>query len=362
MLTIDGSEGEGGGQILRTALSLSLVTGREVWIEKIRAGRPKPGLLRQHLACVRAVEAIGARVEGAAIGSASVAVRPGSVRGGEHRFSVGSAGSACLVLQTVLPPLLFADAPSRLRIEGGTHNPFAPPFDFIERVFLPVLRRMGAEVDARIERAGFHPAGGGQIEVDIRPIRALQPIALEERGPIATRRATALFANLPASVARRELEVVQGRLGLEESELQIREEKSSIGPGNALLIEIGFESGTEIVSAFGERGVRAESVAERAVREYRRFVAAGAPVGRRLADQLIVPLALAGAGRFRTQPLSEHTRTNIEVVRRFIDCRIEAIEDPENERAMVSFGAEAHGTVAATRAERSQVDSVSSET
>jgi len=338
MLMIDGSQGEGGGQILRTALALALVTGREVRIEKIRAGRPKTGLLRQHLACVRAIEAIGASVEGAEIGSAAVSVRPGVVRGGDHRFSVGSAGSACLVLQTVLPPLLFAQTPSRLTIEGGTHNPFAPPFDFIERVFLPVLRRMGARVEVRLERAGFHPAGGGRIEVEIEPIRSLVPIELDHRGAVTARRATALFANLPASVARRELEVVGGRLGLEEADLQIREEKASIGPGNALLIEVDFETGTEIVSAFGERGVRAESVAERAVREYRRFVSADVPVGRRLAGQLIVPFAIAGGGRFRTLELSDHGRTNIDVVRRFVDRPIGVIEDGEEGRTEVVFG------------------------
>ena len=166
MLLIDGSQGEGGGQILRTALGLSLVTGTAFRIEKIRAGRAKPGLLRQHLTAVNAATVIGdALVDGAELGSPALVFRPRSVRPGAYRFAVGTAGSASLVLQTVLPPLLTAGASSILTLEGGTHNPWAPPFDFLARAFLPLLERMGAPVRAAIQRYGFYPAGGGQFTV-----------------------------------------------------------------------------------------------------------------------------------------------------------------------------------------------------
>src|SRR5437867_958993 len=164
MLLIDGSQGEGGGQILRTALGLSLVTGTPIRIEKIRAGRAKPGLLRQHLTAVNAATAIGAvDVEGATLGSQELTFRPGTVKPGEYRFAVGTAGSTGLVLQTVLPPLLTAPGPSTLTLEGGTHNPTAPPFDFLARAFLPLISRMGPSATARLERPGFYPAGGGQM-------------------------------------------------------------------------------------------------------------------------------------------------------------------------------------------------------
>lgn len=338
MITIDGSIGEGGGQILRTALSLSLVTGRAFRIERIRERRARPGLLRQHLACVRAAESLGATVEGAELGSSSLGFRPGVIRPGAHHFAVGSAGSACLVLQTVLPPLMLAGQASSIRIEGGTHNPHAPPFEFLERVFLPCVRRMGPRVEARLERVGFFPKGGGRIAVEIEPVRRLVPLELVRRGPITRRMATALVAQLPISIARRELGVVRDRLGFEEAELRIREERDSAGPGNVLLLAVEWEGGSEIVSGFGERGVAAEVVADRAIEELRRFLAVDVPVDPWLADQLMVPFALAGGGRFRTLPLSGHGRTNLEVVRRFLGVALETSEDPASGTVEVRFG------------------------
>ena len=204
-ITIDGSEGEGGGQILRTALALSLVTGRPFRIDGIRAGRRKPGLMRQHLTAVQgAAQVSGARVSGGDLGSRTLSFEPSQVRGGEYRLAVGTAGSATLVLQTVLPALLLAREPSRLTLEGGTHNPYAPPFDFLARTFLPILRRMGASIDVRLEMHGFYPAGGGRFAVAIEPCAALGRLSLLERG--ATRvTARAIVASLPETIAKREL-------------------------------------------------------------------------------------------------------------------------------------------------------------
>jgi RNA 3'-terminal phosphate cyclase (ATP) len=221
VLTIDGSLGEGGGQILRTALALSLVTGTPIRIEKIRAGRPKPGLLRQHLTAVHAATAVGgAEVEGATIGSTSLTFRPGPVRPGKYRFAIGTAGSTGLVAQTVLPALLTAGAPSTLALEGGTHNVAAPPFDFLERAFLPLITRTGAKVEATLDRWGSYPAGGGQCSFRVAPAARLALLMLLDRGAVRRRRARALVSGLPRQIADRELAVVRDRLGWSEGELE----------------------------------------------------------------------------------------------------------------------------------------------
>ena len=205
MISIDGTFGEGGGQILRTALGLSLFTGQPFRIEKIRAGRRNPGLLRQHLTAVKAASKIGqAEVTGVNIGSTQLTFTPGRVAPGSYHFAVGTAGSATLVLQTVLPALLTSDDQDRqthLTLEGGTHNPFAPPFDFLAKAFLPLLERMGARIEARLERYGFYPAGGGRFEIAITPVKKLEPIELNERGKILNRRATALWYQQPQPAA-----------------------------------------------------------------------------------------------------------------------------------------------------------------
>jgi len=323
VLKIDGSQGEGGGQILRSALALSLVTGTPFRIEKIRAGRVKPGLLRQHLAAVKAAEAVGqAQVDGAEIGASELVVRPGVVRGGEYHFAVGSAGSACLVLQTVLPPLLLAPGPSVLVLEGGTHNPAAPPWDYIARVFLPMIERMGPRVTTTLEHPGFFPAGGGRFRVEIAPVTRLSPISLLERGEIRRRRASALVAHLPRVVGERELAVVCQKLSGFEAASELREIKDTPGPGNALLVELECDHVAEMFVGFGERGLRAEEVGDRVVHGVRQYLLAGVPVGPHLADQLVLPLALAGAGTFRTTPVTRHTETNIEIVQRFLPVHI----------------------------------------
>jgi RNA 3'-terminal phosphate cyclase (ATP) len=326
MLVIDGSLGEGGGQILRSSLAMSLITGQPFRMTHIRAGRKKPGLLRQHLTAVRAAAAVGgASVEGDRLGSQELTFHPASVRGGELVFDVGSAGSATLVLQTVLPPLLVASTPSSLLLEGGTHNPFAPPFDYLERVFLPLIARMGARAEARLERAGFYPAGGGRMNVTVQPAPRLQRLELLERGAVRGQRARALLSRLPRQIGERELRRVRDQLAWPEEQLQV-EEVASPGPGNALLLEVECEQITELFTAFGERGVPAEAVADRAVVEARRYLTAGIPVGEQLADQLLLPLALAGGGAFRTLPLSSHSLTNLDVLRRFVSLEVRSEE------------------------------------
>ena len=342
LITIDGSQGEGGGQILRSSLALSAITGRAFRIEKIRANRPKPGLMRQHLTAVTSAAAVcGAAVDGAAIGARELTFRPGKVAPGDYTFSVGSAGSTTLVLQTVLPPLLLAGGASTVTLEGGTHNIHAPPLDFLEHAFLPVLNRMGANVSVALERAGFYPAGGGRFFAMIEPAKTLAPLELTSRGADKRRLCKAVVAGLPGEIALRELAVVRQAMSWPEESFQIRQLPDDQGPGNVVTIELHHEHVTEVFTGFGQRGVRAEAVADAALQEAKRYLAAGAPVGEHLADQLVLPFALAagagGAGRFVTGPLTDHTTTNVEVVRRFLDVRI-GVEKAAGNTYVVAFG------------------------
>lgn len=324
LLRIDGASGEGGGQILRTALALALVTGRAFCIENIRARRPKPGLLRQHLTAVQAAASVSrAQVAGATLGSASLRFVPGEVMPGTYTFTIGTAGSTTLVLQTVLPALLLASGPSMLTLEGGTHNPFAPPFDFLVRTFLALVNRMGPQVSATLVRPGFYPAGGGQCTVTIVPTRTLSRLDLCTRGAIRAIQARALVANLPLSIAEREVAVIGQKLSWQGNWRQVESVPNSRGPGNIVTIDVASEHVTEVFTGFGERGVPAEAVATQAVEAARRYLAADVVVGEHLADQLLVPLALARGGTFTTLPLSCHTTTNIQVIQQFLAVRID---------------------------------------
>jgi RNA 3'-terminal phosphate cyclase (ATP) len=322
MIVIDGSEGEGGGQILRSALALSLVTGTPFRIDNIRAGRPRPGLMRQHLTAVQAAAQVGqTEVDGAAVGARSVFFRPGPARGGTYHFQVGTAGSATLVLQTVLPALITAREPATLVLEGGTHNPQSPPFEFLVRAFLPLLGRMGPQVTATLDRPGFYPAGGGRLRVEVTPVAALAPLELDSRGDVLARRARAVVANLPRAIAERELARLARRLEWPAAVFSVETRDDSPGPGNVVLVEIESERVTEVFVGFGEKAVRAETVADHAVEQTLAYLAAGVPVGPHLADQLVLPLALAGAGSFRTLTPTGHTFTQLGVVERFLGRR-----------------------------------------
>lgn len=321
MIQIDGSRGEGGGQVLRTALSLSLITGKSCRIESIRAGRKKPGLLRQHLTAVNAAAQIGdAAVEGASVGSNAITFIPQSVRAGDYNFAIGTAGSTLLVLQTILLPLALASGGSTLEIEGGTHNPSAPPFDFIEHSYLPLLRRMGADVQIELVRPGFYPAGGGKIRVVITPAKRFERLVVEERGEIVRRLARAVVANLPWAIAQREAQTVGAELEWGEEYLQAHTIEGSVGPGNVVSVLIESQNITNVFTAFGERGVRAEVVAHEAAKQTKRYINSGAAVGGHLADQLLLPLAIGEGGSFTTTPLSAHSTTNIDVIRAFVQA------------------------------------------
>lgn len=329
MLIIDGSIGEGGGQILRSSLALSVLTGTPFRIENIRANRDKSGLRRQHrTAALAAARICGGVAQGAEIDSREMSFFPGKVAPGDFTFSVGSAGSTMLVLQTVLPPLLLAGGPSTIVLEGGTHNFGAPPFDFLQRVFLPLINRMGPRVEAALERPGFAPAGGGRAIVTVEPAKSLSPLHLLERGPIVRKTVTATVAGIPRAVAERELKTARDLTGWGAEAFVLNELPEAFGPGNLVTVEIASAHITELFTAFGQRGVPAEAVATQAVRSAQAYLDAAVPIGDCLADQLLLPLALARGGSYRTMKLTRHAETNIAVIQMFLDVHIHSTEEP----------------------------------
>ena len=261
-IELDGSQGEGGGQILRTALTLSMIAGIPfLRIERNRAKRRKPGLLRQHITAVNAAAQIcGAQVEGAELGSLNMEFVPGEIRGGDYRYSIGTAGSCTLLLQTALPALWFADAHSTVMVSGGTHNSAAPPADFLQRVWLPLVRRMGVDTDLELLRHGFYPAGGGELLAGMRSVAALMASNLLSRGDLQRAQATAVFAGVLADVGKRKLATLAEQIGAELGELlcEMRGLSSREWPGNALLLEVQYAGLTELFTGFDEKGVPAK--------------------------------------------------------------------------------------------------------
>jgi len=324
LIELDGSQGEGGGQILRTALTLSMCTGQALRIKNIRANRKNPGLMRQHLTAVQAAAAIsGAHVDGARVGSADLAFAPGEIQGGDYRFSIGTAGSCTLVLQTILPALLVADKDSRVTLSGGTHNPLSPPFHFLQRAFVPLLEKMGAKVELQLNRFGFYPAGGGEISMTVTAGKSLQPLHLKNRGERIDAYAESFFAGLPAHIAERELAMVKKRLAWADDRLLLRGIDRQQGPGNAVLITLEYEHVTEVFTGFGEKGVSAEAVANAAVKRAQRYMASEATAGHFLTDQLLLPMALAGGGSFIATDWSPHAATNAEIIQRFLPIDVQ---------------------------------------
>ena len=325
MKVIDGSMGEGGGQILRSSLSLAAITGTPVRIENIRKRRSKSGLLRQHLTAVRAIAQIsGGHLIGDEMRSSEVTFTPEAVRSGTYRFSVGSAGSANLVLQTVLPPLACGSEASEVVIEGGTHNPMAPSYDYLEQVFFPLLRKMGVGLSAVLERPGFYPSGGGRMRVMIEPPKdGLRPLSLLTRGALVKRQLSVVVAHLPRTIARRELNAFSKALTWPSKDSRVVHTEEAIGPGNVISAYLEFSNVAEMFVGFGERGVLAEQIGHKLAEEVRDYLALEVPVGPHLADQLLLFLSMAQGGCFLTGPLTDHTTTNMQVIQQFLPVRID---------------------------------------
>ncbi len=325
-LLIDGSYGEGGGQILRTALGLAVALRQPVQLIQVRAHRPKAGLQPQHLTVVQALREISAaEVTGDALGSTALTFVPRSLRAGSYRFDIGamtgSAGSVSLLFQALLLALAFAGMPSRLTLVGGTHVPWSPPVHYLTEVFLPALDEIGLEARVQLRRWGWYPAGGGEVEATIRPSPALGGFQADGAAtpPIT---GVSAVSRLPRSIAERQRHRALERLaaaGL-AAEIAVEEDASARGPGTFLFLARRGRAG---FSALGRRGVPAERVADEAVEELLAYLAAGAAVDQHLADQLVPFLALAGAPSSYTCPaVSGHLATVAWVVEQFLPTRV----------------------------------------
>ncbi len=334
---------------------MSLITGQPFRLVNIRAKRPKPGLMRQHLACVKAAVAVGGGAEhcmavdaqgnDVQIGADHLHFMPGPVQGGTYEFAVGSAGSCMLVLQTVLWPLALAAQPSDVTLHGGTHNPMAPSFTFLDHM-APFFAGTGAPFfSLELHRHGFYPAGGGEVRVRIMPPPdGLAPIHLVERGPRLAAWAECLHAGIPKGVASRELNVLKRGLNWDDAQLRDRALRANEGPGNALQIVLQYQHITEVLTAYGEKSVSSEEVARKVLQEALAYLAHCAPVGEHLADQLMLPMALAAmrgkTGRYWATCISEHSRTNAHIIEQFLPIHF-ALQPQEGGGAMVQAMARA---------------------
>jgi len=326
MIEIDGSLGEGGGQMLRSVLSLAALTKQEVRIFNIRARRSKPGLRPQHLKAVEATAKIcGAAVEGFESDSQEIVFYPGDVRPGKYRFDIGTAGSTSLLLQTILLPLSKAADASVVTVTGGTHVPFSPCYHYLDLNYLPFLWKIGLDVHLRMEQAGFYPRGGGQVRAAVDPVDQISPLTLMERGRLLEIRGVSGVANLSHNIATRQRRQVIGRLGRRFPLNDIRIlEMPAPSPGTFILLLAEFEHSQACYFALGEKGKPAETVADEACRAFEAFVATEGVIDQYLADQLLLPISLAsGPSMFRTSQVTQHLLTNAAVIRAFLPVEIE---------------------------------------
>jgi RNA 3'-terminal phosphate cyclase (ATP) len=325
-IEIDGSEGEGGGQMVRTALTLSAVTGRAFRIINIRANRPEPGLRSQHLQAVFAARDIcSAAVEGAEKSSRALSFVPGKIAPGKHDVNIGTAGSTSLVLQTIALPLSMAEGESEVTITGGTHVEWAPTYDYLAEAWLPLMRRIGLDIDLELVAPGFYPKGGGQIRATIRPAASLAPLVLTERGDLKSVRVLAAVNNLPVEIAERFVKRADSQL----RSRRIRHVKtaiktsSAVGRGTYLRILADYENIPACFTGLGRIGKQAESIADETVEEFIEFHRSGATVDAHMADQLLLPLALSkGDSAFTAPRISPHFQTNSAVIAKFLPVAV----------------------------------------
>lgn len=334
MVEIDGSYGEGGGQMLRTALSLSLILGRPFRMSNIRKSRKNPGLRPQHLTAVRAAALMsGASVKGDSEGSQELSFEPGEVKPGNYLFDIGTAGSTSLLAQTLLPPLALSGATgpsmneSTLTLKGGTHVPWSPPFEYLREVFLPLLGRLGLQISASLESCGFYPKGGGKVRFAIKPAAGVRPGEFTRRGKILSIKGVSAVANLPLSIAERQRKsVLEGLQGLEEMkdvpvDIEPRE-VPAFGQGTFVFLAAASEGSLAGFSSLGARGKRSEAVGQEAAQEFLQYYRSGACLEPHMADQIVLYLSLAGGpSAFTTSAITAHLRTNLWVIEKFVPIR-----------------------------------------
>ena len=341
LIEIDGSYGEGGGQILRTALALSAILRRPFTIHHIRSKRKNSGLQAQHLEAVEALARITeAHTEGVGFGSQKITFIPQKIVPGDYQFEVRTAGSITLLLQAVFLPLCLAQGTSRVTLVGGTHVPWSPTFHYFSEVLLPVLKSMGVSAEAAIEKWGFYPRGGGRIRLNISPVHELGPVSLLGRGSLKKIHGLSAISNLPKHVAERQRDQALKRIQEElkrDVEMKVFYEVPSNGPGSFLFLLAEYERALAGFSSLGSRGKPAEKVADEAVDSLKNHIEADGCIDPYLADQLIPFMALAkGNSSFTTTRITEHLLTNLWVIQHFLDLRI-SVSGEKGKRGKVEF-------------------------
>ncbi len=344
LLEIDGSMGEGGGQVLRSSLSLSILTGKPIHITSIRANRDRPGLRPQHLMALRSAARISkGMISGDRTGSTAITFEPGPAQPGNYLFDIGTAGATSLVMQTLLLPLALTDGSSTVTIHGGTHVPWSPCFHYLDWSWRPLLNHIGVEFELELQMAGFYPHGGGQIAAQIAGGSRIHGLRLSSRGKLLGIRGLSAVADLPREIAERQRNQALKRLhelpDLPECMIDITSLPTR-SKGTLLLLLAEFEQGRACFFALGARGKRAEKVADEAVDALVQFLTTDATVDHRMADQLLLPLALADSrSEFVTSRVTGHLETNAGVIRQFLqtDIRIEAACD-EASRVIIEPG------------------------
>jgi RNA 3'-terminal phosphate cyclase (ATP) len=346
-LVIDGSFGEGGGQLTRLATALAAILGRPIHLNNIRARRTKPGLRAQHLAAVRAVAALcGGTLQGDALGSSELRFFPGPLRGGFHQFDVGTAGSIALVLQAILPVALRTGRACRFTLTGGTDVPMAPPLDYLRQIFLPWLARMGAEVTVTPVRRGYYPGGGGVVEMHLRPCLGLRPLQLSHAGPVEAMWGMAHVTGLPAHIAERmsraASEVLASR-GPVQVDCQVSDKGESTGPGGAIVLVARTAQGLVGAATVAQKGVPAEQLGRQVGQSLVHDLECGATMDVHAADQLLVYAALAtGPSHFTVRQVSQHAQTAMWIIEQFLPVRftVEPWQGLQRIEVIVAKGAE----------------------
>jgi RNA 3'-phosphate cyclase len=330
MIEIDGSHGEGGGQLLRMSIALSAVTGKPVRISNIRSKRPKPGLAAQHMTAVESIMKIcRGKASGLAKGSTTLEFNPSDISGNDIALDVGTAGSIALVLQASLPPSLSASDPVNLRITGGTDVKWSPPFDYFKQVFIPSIRRMGANVELKLIKRGYYPRGGGEVVAHMKPLKSLKPLTELTRGHFKGIHGISHVSNLPVSIAQRISSTAQDILERYEKvdieALSVSPSKAT-GKGGALVLWAEFENTILGASCLAEKGVTAEKVALSACEELKRELNTDATMDIHCSDQILPYMAMAnGESQFLVREISNHASTNMWLIEKFLDveCSVE---------------------------------------
>jgi RNA 3'-terminal phosphate cyclase (ATP) len=342
MIQLDGSHGEGGGQILRSSLTLSLLTGIPFKLTNIRANRKPPGLRPAHMTAVKAAAEIGqARYKGGTVGSETLYFEPGDVQSGEYRFAIGTAGATGLVLHTLYLPLaLRGTGPSRVTITGGTHVNTSPCHHYNAITWAGYLKKMRLSVQMEMPRAGFYPRGGGEIIAQIEPCTNIRPVRIMTREPLTTAGGFSVVADLPASIAERQAKQLRHRLKEMEVECHIPTENWSNGPCTVAAVIFRQAPVPTLFFGIGERGKPAERVADEAIEQARAYRDSGCPVDPHAADQILLPLAFAeGASEYRVSTITRHLTTNVDVIQQFVEREI-IVKGSEGEPGVVRIGAQ----------------------